>query len=291
MTSTKNNLNGWLVIDKPPQMSSTQVVGKIKHLLHPNKIGHAGTLDPLATGVLPIALGKATRLIPFVMNDKKVYEFDIQWGTQTTSDDLDGTIVAQNNQAPTQEALLKVLPLFRGQILQTPSIFSALKVNGKRAYELARQGQEVALSPRPVFIYDLQVVAHTPQKSNFIATVSKGTYIRTLAHDIAAKLGMLGVVVRLHRTLDGPFTITQATNWTTKNLDQQILPMEAVLTSLPHREVSPETAGRLQHGQRIKDDSFQTLPQNTPIVFVCQGRLVALGQITHAVLHPTWVNA
>jgi len=290
LINTKNNLNGWLIINKPYQMGSTQVVGKLKHLLHPNKIGHAGTLDPLATGVLPIALGKATRLIPFVMEDKKTYEFDIQWGTQTSSDDLDGEILAQNDKFPTKAEILKVLPEFMGKISQTPSVFSALKINGKRAYELARQGQKVEIQPRLIFIYDLKLIQHTPQKSSFIATVSKGTYIRTLAHDIAEKLGMLGVVVRLHRTLDGPFEISQAITLEDENLSQKILPMEVVLKNLPHLEVSPQIAERIQHGQRIKEEHFQTLPQNTIIVIECQSQLIALGSIQNLVFHPTWVK-
>ncbi len=290
MTSIKNNINGWLVIDKPYQMGSTQVVGKIKHLLHPGKIGHAGTLDPLATGVLPIALGKATRLIPFVMDDKKTYEFDIQWGTQTTSDDLDGDIVAQNNQAPTKADILKVLPDFLGKIQQVPSAFSALKVNGKRAYDLARKGEKVVLNPRTVCVYDLKLVKHTRAKSSFVARVSKGTYIRTLAHDIADKLGMLGVVVRLYRTVDGPFEIAQAVDLTADNLGQKIIPMDVVLKNLPHIAVAPEIAKRIQQGQRIKEGAFVSLPQNAPVVIICQNELIALGNIIGPVLHPTWVK-
>lgn len=278
------------MIDKPYQMGSTQVVGKLKHLLHPNKIGHAGTLDPLATGVLPIALGKATRLIPFVMNDKKTYEFDIQWGTQTTSDDLDGDIVAQNDKAPTKADILKVLPAFMGEILQTPSAFSALKINGQRAYDLARKGEKVEIQPRPVVIYDLKLLKHTKKKSSFMARVSKGTYIRTLAHDIAEKLGMLGVVVRLYRTSDGPFEITQAVDLTAENLQQKIIPMEVVLKNLPHLSVDREIARRIQQGQRIKERGFEVQPQNTPIVIECQESLIALGQMQGSVFHPTWVK-
>ena len=289
MINTKNNLNGWLVINKPYDIGSTQVVGKIKYLLHPNKIGHAGTLDPLATGVLPIALGKATRLIPFVMNDQKTYEFDIQWGIQTTSDDLDGEVIAQNEKAPTQEEILKILPKFLGQIMQTPSAFSALKINGKRAYELARKGEKVEIQPRPVFIYDLKLLKHTLQKSSFVATVSKGTYIRTLAHDIAEKLNMLGVVVRLHRTLDGPFDITQAVHLEDENLMGHIQPMEVVLKDLPQFKITQDVAKRIQQGQRIKDLSFQNLPQNTPIVCFCNQILVGIGTIKGCVFHPEWV--
>ncbi len=284
MTNTKNQIDGWLVIDKPYGMGSTQVVGKLKHLLHPTKIGHAGTLDPLATGVLPIALGKATRLIQFVMNDQKTYEFDIQWGTQTTSDDLDGEIIAQNQLAPTKEEILKILPKLTGKIMQTPSMFSAIKINGKRAYELARTGKPVVISPRPIFIYDLKLIHHTRKKSVFVATVSKGTYIRTLAHDIASALGMLGVVIRLHRTIDGPFHIQQAQTLETPAISEKIIPLEVVLKNIPTLTVDKITADRLQKGQRIKEEKYHL--SSGIHVIQCDQKIIALVEIEKAILHP-----
>ena len=284
MTSIKNELNGWLVIDKPKGISSAGVVGRLKFLLHPQKIGHAGTLDPLATGVLPIALGKATRLIPFVMEDIKTYEFDIKWGTETYTDDLGGSEIAFSDKRPQKQEILNILSQFKGKITQTPSPYSAIKIAGKRAYDLARQGEKVNMPSRQITIYNLELIKNTREKASFIAKVSKGTYIRTLAHDIAHVLGTMGVVTRLHRTQDGPFKIEDAFSLE-DNL--KILPLESVLGNLPKLEVSVETAERIQHGQRIKDENLiQNLPKTTPIGIWNQGKIIALMHIQKSVLHP-----
>lgn len=283
MINTKNNLNGWLVINKSYDMGSTQVVGRLKHLLHPAKIGHAGTLDPLATGVLPIALGKATRLIPFVMDDKKTYEFTIRWGIETDSDDLAGKTVATCDVPPDKREILSVLPQFRGQIMQTPNAFSAIKINGQRAYDLARSGKDVVMKPRPVMIYDLQLLKVDKEKADFVATVGKGTYIRTLVHDIAHALNTLGVVVRLHRTKDGPFDITQSV-LLDDDLAGHILPMEDVLPNLPKLKIDSDMACRVRQGQRIKSDSFVHLKGIYALMY--DKKLVALAEVQRGVLHP-----
>ena len=164
MTSIKNNLNGWLVINKPKGISSAGVVGKLRFLLHPQKIGHAGTLDPLATGVLPIALGKATRLIPFVMNETKTYEFDIQWGIETDTDDLSGNEIATSSNRPTEKEILDILPKFVGKITQTPSPYSAIKIAGKRAYDLARKGEQVNMPNRQITVHQLELTKNSMKK-------------------------------------------------------------------------------------------------------------------------------
>ncbi len=271
------------MINKPYEMGSTQVVGKLKHLLHPAKIGHAGTLDPLATGVLPIALGKATRLIPFVMDDKKTYEFTIQWGYETDSDDLAGKIVATSDLRPTKKEILSVLSNFIGQITQVPSIFSAIKIDGQRAYDLARFGKEVRMKPRFVMIYRLELLNSDETKANFVATVGKGTYIRTLAHDIAHALNTLGVVVRLHRTQDGPFGIHQAVSLD-DNLMAHIFPMEKVVSDLPQIQVDILTAQRIRYGQRVKSESFINL--KGIYVVICMNKIVALVEMKGGILHP-----
>ncbi len=285
MTNIKNNLNGWLVIDKPKGITSNGVIGRLKFLLHPQKIGHAGTLDPLATGVLPIALGKATRLIPFVMDDIKTYEFTIKWGIETDSDDLAGNEVASCDKCPRKEEILKIIPQFTGEITQTPSPYSAIKINGERAYDLARKGEQIKMPCRQVIIHQLKLIKNLKTEASFVATVSKGTYIRTLAHDIAHALGTVGVVSRLHRTLDGPFKIQEALA-----LDEnlKILPMECVLGNLPKLEVSDELKDRISKGQRIKG-AFKDLPQNTPIILWHQGKAVAVARLEKDVLHPTCV--
>ena len=269
-------------------MGSTPVVGRLKYLLKPFKIGHAGTLDPLATGVLPIALGKATRLIPFVMDGKKIYEFTVRWGVQTDSDDLAGQEIARNDIRPTQEQILSVLPKFIGTIMQKPSIYSALKINGQRAYDLARSGQDVQIQPRPTQIYDLKLLNHDGETSSFVAEVGKGTYIRTLAHDIAESVGALGVVIRLHRTKDGPFDINQAVALD-DNMEKNIQPMEKVLGNLSKLNVSSDVAKRLLYGQRIKDEAYADLSGIYAVMF--ENQLVALGEVEKNVLHPRSIFA
>ena len=289
MTNIKNNLNGWLVIDKPKGITSNGVIGRLKFLLHPQKIGHAGTLDPLATGVLPIALGKATRLIPFVMDDIKTYEFTIKWGIETDSDDLAGNEVASCDKCPRKEEILKIIPQFTGEITQTPSPYSAIKINGERAYDLARKGEQIKMPCRQVIIHQLKLIKNLKTEASFVATVSKGTYIRTLAHDIAHALGTVGVVSRLHRTLDGPFKIQEAISLEAINQDK-IVPLDSVLGQLHQLEVSSEIARRIQQGQRIKNpDLLKNLPQETPILIQCEKRAVALAIVKKDVLHPECV--
>ncbi|MBQ4471828.1 MAG: tRNA pseudouridine(55) synthase TruB [Alphaproteobacteria bacterium] len=253
----KNNLNGFLVIDKPYDMGSTKVVSVLKHFLQPTKIGHAGTLDPLATGVLPIAFGKATRLIPYVMAGKKTYQFTIKWGVETDSDDLAGKEIATSDKIPTEDEIRSILPKFVGEIMQTPSVFSALKVDGKRAYELAREGKEVEIKSRSITIYDLKILEIKPNTATFEVVCSKGTYIRTLAHDIAHALGTVGVVIMLRRTKCLPFELAQAIpldvikseKITTKNLP--LIPMEKVIQDIPTIALSETEIKRLSQGQRL----------------------------------------
>ena len=289
MTNTKNDLNGWLVIDKPKGISSAGVVGRLKHLLHPTKIGHAGTLDPLATGVLPIALGKATRLIPFVMDDSKAYEFDMRWGTETDTDDLGGNEVATSDKRPTKAEILSVLPQFSGKITQIPSAYSAIKVGGKRAYELARIGEDVKIPERVITIYELELKGNSETGASFVAKVSKGTYIRTLAHDLAHALGTVGVVTKLHRIQDGPFEIVQAVSLED---ELKILPMECVLGKIQKLIVLSEVAERICHGQRIKDKNLVNgLKVGNPVAVCYEKQVIAIMQVKGDVLHPECVLA
>ena len=255
------------MIDKPYDMGSTQVVSVLKHYLHPNKIGHAGTLDPLATGVLPIALGKATRLISYVMAGKKTYQFTIKWGMETDSDDMAGEKIATSDKIPTEDEIRSVLPKFVGEIMQTPSAFSALKVNGKRAYDLAREGKEVTIKPRPITIYDLKVLEIARDNATFEVVCSKGTYVRTLAHDIAHALATVGVVTMLRRIACLPFDLTQSISLddiknekiTVENL--KLIPMESVVQHLPVLTLSVTEVKRLSQGQRLSILKLE-IPQN-----------------------------
>jgi len=253
-TNTKNNLNGFLVIDKPYDMGSTQVVSKLKWALSPQKIGHAGTLDPLATGVLPIALGQATKLIPFVMDGTKVYEFQVTWGKQTDTDDLAGQPFQTTDRRPSTAEIQAILPQFIGTIEQLPPAYSALKINGQRAYDLARSGQEVALKPRPVQVDSLTLLQATTDTADFRVVCGKGTYVRSLGRDMGQKLGCLGYITRLRRLACGPFRIEDAIpldDFADKNPPVFLLPMDSALGQLPALALPTELATRLRQGQRL----------------------------------------
>ena len=297
----RNNLNGFLVIDKPYEMGSTQVVSVLKHFLRPTKIGHAGTLDPLATGVLPIAFGKATRLISYVMEGKKTYQFTIKWGVETDSDDLAGKEIAKSDKIPTEDEIRSVVPKFMGEIMQVPSAFSALKVDGKRAYELARAGKEVEIKPRPIIIYDLKVLEIETASATFEVVCSKGTYVRTLAHDIAHALDTVGVVIMLRRTACLPFNLTQVIalddikkgQVTAENI--HLIPMESVVKDLPVIKLSETEVKRLSQGQRLSMIKLEN-PQHIEVdgIFCVQaiGKTCGLVKKEKNILHPElmWVE-
>jgi tRNA pseudouridine55 synthase len=202
----KRDISGWLILDKPYDMTSTQAVGKVRWLFGAKKAGHAGTLDPLATGILPIALGEATKTVPHVQDGEKLYRFTVKWGVATATDDAEGDIIGTSDIRPTAEAITALLPNFTGDILQTPPAFSAIKIDGERAYDLARAGEVVVLEPRGVTIESFVLVAHSPEQSSFEVACQKGTYVRALARDLAEALGTKGHVIKLHRAAVGPFT-------------------------------------------------------------------------------------
>lgn len=185
----KRDVSGWLVLNKPYDMSSTEAVGKVRWLFGAKKAGHAGTLDPLATGILPIALGEATKTVPHVQDGAKVYRFTITWGAATTTDDAEGTITETSAHRPVKADVLAALPAFTGTIMQTPPAFSAIKIDGERAYDLARAGETVELAPRAVTIDALTLLRHDTETSDFEMTCEKGTYVRSLARDLAQALG------------------------------------------------------------------------------------------------------
>ena len=208
-------MDGFLLINKPAGPTSAQVVNRLKHMLPKNgkkwpKIGHGGTLDPLATGLLPIGIGKATKQLQALLEGPKAYVFTVTFGTQTTTDDTEGTPTAHSENRPTASQIQAILPHFTGQIEQIPPAFSALKIEGKRAYDLAREGKEVTLAPRQITIHSLKMLENTPDSATFEANVSKGTYIRSLARDLALALQTVGHVGKLERTSHGPFTLQHA---------------------------------------------------------------------------------
>jgi tRNA pseudouridine55 synthase len=256
-------LSGWIVLDKPVGLGSTQAVGAVKRALREagepkTKVGHGGTLDPLASGVLPIALGEATKLAGRMLDATKAYDFTIRFGEETDTLDLEGQVIATSDVRPTLADIEAVLPQFTGAIEQVPPAFSALKVDGQRAYDLARKGEEVELTPRDVTIYALTILAADAGELTLSATVSKGTYIRSLARDIAHALNSVGHVTMLRRTKAGPFALKQAISLDfladaakARQLTRTVLPLEAGLDDIPGLPVTPEQAKLLRHGQPL----------------------------------------
>ncbi len=279
----KNKINGWLIIDKPYNMGSTTVVSKLKWLLKPVKIGHAGTLDPLATGVLPIALGSATKTIPFVMDGQKIYEFEVTWGSQTTTDDKEGEVEYQSEKRPTQNEIEQILPLFIGSVMQTPPVYSALKMNGKRAYELARSGKIPEMKPRPVQIDSLQILSYTPDKTLFKVACGKGTYVRSIARELGQKLGCFGHVSALRRIKCGPFDINMSIlleNLEKTGYNENALNLVSPLTALDDilvLAVDDKIRKALLYGQSIdfpKENTVENLSNNQR--FLPEGAVVGL---------------
>jgi tRNA pseudouridine55 synthase len=256
-------LHGWIILDKPIGLGSTQAVGAIKRILREagepkTKVGHGGTLDPLASGVLPIALGEATKLCGRMLDATKGYDFTISFGAETETLDAEGRVVATSDVRPTIEEIEAVLPRFTGEIEQVPPAYSALKVEGKAAYSRARAGEEVEMKPRSVTIFDLRVVEATRESATLSATVSKGTYIRSLARDIAAALNTVGTVTMLRRTRAGPFSLESAISLDfleeaakARALTRTVLPLDAALDDIPALPVTPDQARLLRHGQML----------------------------------------
>jgi tRNA pseudouridine55 synthase len=256
-------VHGWLIIDKPIGPTSTQVVGAVKRALRDGgypkvKVGHGGTLDPLASGVLPVALGEATKLSGRMLDADKVYDFTIAFGTETDTLDAEGAVAATSDRLPTLAEVEAALPRFTGPIAQVPPAYSALKVDGKRAYALARAGAEVELASREVTIHSLTIQAAGPAWITLEAHVSKGTYIRSLARDIAHALHTVGHVTMLHRSKAGPFTLEQAISLDklgeaakARTLEEYLLPLTAGLDDIPALPVTPDQAGALRQGRKL----------------------------------------
>jgi tRNA pseudouridine55 synthase len=256
-------LHGWIILDKPVGIGSTPCVSAVKRALREagepkTKVGHGGTLDPLASGVLPIALGEATKLAGRMLDATKDYEFTIRFGEQTDTLDAEGEVVATSDQRPSVREIEAVLPSFTGPIEQVPPAFSALKIDGKPAYARARAGETLEMKARTVTIHGLRQVSATPEEATLAATVSKGTYIRSLARDIALALGTVGHVSMLRRTRAGPFGLERAISLDklaeiakARTLDGAVLPLQAGLDDIPALPVTPGQAMLLHSGQRL----------------------------------------
>lgn len=262
---TKPAPNGWLLLDKPRGLGSTQAVGLVKRVLRQGgyqktKVGHGGTLDPLAEGVLPIALGEATKLAGRMLDASKIYDFTISFGTQTDTLDTEGEVVASCDHVPSGEDIAAILPQFTGAIEQAPPAYSAIKIDGKRAYHRARAGEEVEMKLRATTIYSLEILGSEGAAVTLRAHVSKGTYIRSLARDIALALGSLGHVTYLRRIKAGPFTEAQAISLDSAEeiakgapIENLLLPLEAGLDDIPVLTLEPDSAQAVRQGRVLSD--------------------------------------
>jgi len=256
-------LHGWIILDKPVGLGSTTAVSAVKRILREagepkTKIGHGGTLDPLASGVLPIALGEATKLCGRMLDATKTYDFTMRFGAETDTLDAEGEVVATSNVRPTDEQVEGVLPLFRGEIEQLPPAFSALKIDGKAAYKRARAGEDLEMQPRRVTVAELRLLSTSADDATLSCNVSKGTYIRSLARDIAHALGTVGYVSYLRRTRAGPFPLESAISLDfleeaakARRLTETVLPLTAALDDIPALPVTPDQARLLRHGQML----------------------------------------
>ncbi len=295
------NIHGWVCLDKPLGMGSTEAVPRVRRLFDANKAGHAGTLDPLATGILPIALGEATKTVPFMMEARKAYRFTIQWGVSTDSVDREGRETGRSDVRPTVEAVKAALPAFVGEIQQVPPAFSAIKINGERAYDLARGGETVELAARAVTLHSAEVTA-TPDADHVEIRIEtgKGVYVRSLARDLAAALGAEGHVSVLRRERVGPFSTQNAVtlDFLTDLVHRDaafegLLPVSTALDDIPELAVTEQDAFSLRQGRPIVllprqvETLKSRLSGGSRIVSAFQGQtLVALGQLRAGRLEP-----
>ena len=289
-------LNGWIILDKPLGLSSTQALGKVRWLMNAAKAGHGGTLDPLATGVLPIALGEATKTVSWAMDGRKTYRFTVKWGAETNTDDLEGVITQSASHIAAQHDIEKILPQFVGAVQQKPPTYSAIKVSGERAYELARAGAAVDLPSRTIKIESLQIESHDPAgATSFIVQCGKGTYVRSLARDMGRLLGCFGHVILLRRLAVGPFSEKDAISLemleelshrppSENSLSAILRPIETVLDGIPALAVMDLEAQRLKQGQQVLLRGAQALHTAEAVLVTHAGQPLGLFRVDNGVL-------
>ena len=293
----KHDVDGWLILDKPVGMTSTHAVSVVKRAFQARKAGHAGTLDPLASGILPIALGEATKTVPFVMDGRKAYRFTVRWGIETDTDDSEGRAIEQSEVRPDAAAIRAALPAFIGAIMQTPPKYSAVKIAGERAYDLARAGEEVEIQPRQVEIGRLDLVGMPDaDQAEFEAECGKGTYVRAVARDLGRALGTFGHVTALRRTSVGPFA--EAASVTVEALPEpvegsgvpadttKLRPVAAGLSQVPAVSVSRADAARLARGQAVLLRGRDAPVAGGWLAVSTEGQLVALAEVIEGELCP-----
>ena len=288
------DVHGWIVLDKPVGMTSTHAVAALRRLLNAKKAGHAGTLDPLASGILPLAFGEATKTVPYVVDGKKAYTFRVSWGVETDTDDTEGRSVATSDERPTRDQIEAALPRFIGVISQVPPRYSAIKIDGERAYDLARDGEEIEMTPREVEIYALRLVGMDQDSATFEAECGKGTYVRAIARDLGRVLGCLGHVTALRRTRVGPFTLEDSTPWAAmadkpEVAQEALISVEGGLTELPCVVLSRDGAARLRRGQSVILRGRDAPAEGGPVYAACGGVVIAVGMVERGELVPTRV--
>ena len=293
-------IHGWIIIDKPGGLSSNAVVGRVRRLTGAAKVGHAGTLDPMATGVLPMALGEATKIVSYLMDGAKAYRFTVRWGEQRNTDDAEGEVVATSDARPAKEQILVVLGNFIGDIEQVPPVFSAIKIEGKRAYALARADQAPEMKPRTIHIEDLKLLRVVDaDHAEFEAVSGKGAYMRSLARDLGTALGTVGHIVQLRRIAVGPFDEKQAISLDkleslrhSAPLSEYLLPVETVLDDIPALALTETEARKLNQGQAIpvlpvaSRSPLKNIGQGDVVRVMAEGRLVALAKINGGEIRP-----
>jgi len=295
----KRDVHGWIVLDKPIGMTSTHAVAVIKHLFRAKRVGHAGTLDPLASGCLPIALGEATKTVPFVVDSRKTYLFTVRWGEERDTDDAEGRIVNISETRPDAAALQALLPRFVGTIEQVPPRFSAVKIDGERAYDLARGGETVEIAARPVTIHRLDLVEATdPDRTVLAAECGKGTYVRALARDLGRANGAFGHVSALRRSRVGTFgeddmislerleSLCHRAAAGEGDLADMLLPIETALDDIPALAVSSADAARLQRGQAVLLRGRDAAVFRGLVQVASSGQLVAIAEVDRGEIVP-----
>ncbi|RWC60748.1 tRNA pseudouridine(55) synthase TruB [Mesorhizobium sp.] len=323
-------ISGWLILDKPVGMGSTEAVSKIKWLFQAEKAGHAGTLDPLASGMLPIALGEATKTVPYVQDGAKIYRFTVTWGQERSTDDLEGPVTKESDLRPSQAEVLALLPKYTGVIMQTPPQFSAIKIAGERAYDLARDGATVDIPPREVEIGRLDVVEHGADHTVFEVECGKGTYVRSLARDMGRDIGCFGHISELRRVEVDPFTpedfvtiaeleaarfgvqdnsdVTDAANTTEAAdttevaeaveapidfdaIDALLVDTSAALDCLPQIAISDDAATKIRLGNPVIIRGRDAPVEAEEACATARGKLVAIGAIEQGMFKPKRVFA
>ncbi len=287
-------ISGWVVLDKPLKIGSTQCVGKVKWLYQAAKAGHAGTLDPLATGMLPIALGEATRTVPYIMDGEKTYRFTVTWGTETNTDDLEGVATETSSNRPEKQEILDLLPNYTGQVEQIPPTFSAVKIDGERAYKRARDGEEVEIEPRIVTIKTLVLTAFDKNSATFESRCGKGTYVRALARDMGRDLGCFGHISWLRRTSVGPFLEEDMVELQKlidlendlDGLDGELFTTGTALEEIAEVPVSGEQVRRLRLGNAIVIRGRDAIAHADEAIATSGDELIAIGEVDRGQFKP-----